>query len=84
MDYVEHLNRSKTIANPSIINFEAETPESHESHMSLELAMQWNTTYNESVHTFANTINTHEGAPTRRASAHRSPPWSTPGARSGA
>ena len=29
--------------------------------MSLELAMQWNTTYNESVHTFANTINTHEG-----------------------
>ncbi len=61
VDYVEHLNRSKTIANPSIINFEAETPESHESHMSLELAMQWNTTYNESVHTFANTINTHEG-----------------------
>ncbi|MDQ3156833.1 MAG: toprim domain-containing protein, partial [Actinomycetota bacterium] len=52
---------SKTIANPSIINFEAETPESLESHMSLELAMQWNTTYNESVHTFANTINTHEG-----------------------
>ena len=61
VDYVEHLNRRKTIANPSIINFEAETPESHESHMSLELAMQWNTTYNESVHTFANTINTHEG-----------------------
>jgi DNA gyrase subunit B len=61
VDYVEHLNRSKVTANPSIINFEAETPESHESHMSLELAMQWNTTYNESVHTFANTINTHEG-----------------------
>ncbi len=61
VDYVEHLNRRKTIANPTIINFEAETPQSHESHMSLELAMQWNTTYNESVHTFANTINTHEG-----------------------
>ena len=61
VDYVEHLNRRKDIANPTIINFEAETPESHESHMSLELAMQWNTTYNESVHTFANTINTHEG-----------------------
>ena len=29
--------------------------------MSLELAMQWNTTFTESVHTFANTINTHEG-----------------------
>ena len=48
-------------ANPSVIAFEAETPESHENHMSLELAMQWNTSYNESVHTFANTINTHEG-----------------------
>jgi DNA gyrase subunit B len=29
--------------------------------MSLEVAMQWNTSYSESVHTFANTINTHEG-----------------------
>src|SRR3546814_5948288 len=29
--------------------------------MSLELAMQWNTSYTESVHTFANNINTHEG-----------------------
>ena len=29
--------------------------------MSLEIAMQWNTSYTESVHTFANTINTHEG-----------------------
>ncbi|GAB3652992.1 DNA topoisomerase (ATP-hydrolyzing) subunit B [Nocardioides korecus] len=61
VDFVEYLNRRKTPANPSVISFEAETPESHENHMSLELAMQWNTTYNESVHTFANTINTHEG-----------------------
>ena len=29
--------------------------------MSLEVAMQWNTSFTESVHTFANTINTHEG-----------------------
>ncbi|HEY0904628.1 MAG TPA: DNA topoisomerase (ATP-hydrolyzing) subunit B [Marmoricola sp.] len=61
VDYVEHLNRRKDKANPTIINFEAETPEGTENHMSLELAMQWNTSYNESVHTFANTINTHEG-----------------------
>ncbi|MFB9315394.1 DNA topoisomerase (ATP-hydrolyzing) subunit B [Nocardioides plantarum] len=61
VDYVEHLNRSKIPANPSVISFEAETPESAENHMSLEIAMQWNTTYSESVHTFANTINTHEG-----------------------
>ncbi|MCW2782744.1 MAG: gyrB [Marmoricola sp.] len=61
VDYVEHLNRSKLPANPTVISFEAETPESVANHMSLEVAMQWNTTYNESVHTFANTINTHEG-----------------------
>jgi DNA gyrase subunit B len=61
VDYVEHLNRRKTPANPTIISFEAETPEGTETHMSLELAMQWNTSYTESVHTFANTINTHEG-----------------------
>lgn len=62
VDYVEHLNRRKTVANPSIIAFEAETPENAPGdHMSLEVAMQWNTTYSESVHTFANTINTHEG-----------------------
>lgn len=61
VDYVEHLNRRKQVANPTVIAFEAETPESVENHMSLEVAMQWNTTFAESVHTFANTINTHEG-----------------------
>ncbi len=61
VDYVEHINRTKTAANPTIISFEADTPEDSENHMSLEVAMQWNTGYNESVHTFANTINTHEG-----------------------
>ncbi len=58
VDYVEHLNRRKEHAHPSVIAFEAELPESG---MSLEVAMQWNTTFTESVHTFANTINTHEG-----------------------
>lgn len=61
VDFVEHINRKKQAANPSIISFEAETPESSENHMSLEVAMQWNTSFTESVHTFANTINTHEG-----------------------
>ena len=61
VDYVEHLNRRKTPANATVISFEADTPESVENHMSLEVAMQWNTSYTESVHTFANNINTHEG-----------------------
>ena len=61
VDYVEHLNRRKQAANPTVISFEAESPDTVENHMSLEVAMQWNTTFSESVHTFANTINTHEG-----------------------
>jgi DNA gyrase subunit B len=61
VDYVEHLNRRKDKANPTVISFEASTPEGLEQQMSLEVAMQWNTSYQESVHTFANTINTHEG-----------------------
>src|SRR3954447_14864845 len=58
VDYVEHLNKRKEKAHPTVIEFEAEQPESG---MSLEIAMQWTTSYTESVHTFANTINTHEG-----------------------
>ncbi|MDQ3616169.1 MAG: DNA topoisomerase (ATP-hydrolyzing) subunit B [Actinomycetota bacterium] len=58
VDYVEHLNRRKDHAHPSVIDFEAEQ---NSAGMSLEIAMQWNTTFTESVHTFANTINTHEG-----------------------
>jgi len=58
VDYVDHLNRRKEHVHPSIIDFEAAQPSSG---MSLEVAMQWNTTFTESVHTFANTINTHEG-----------------------
>ena len=61
IDYVEHLNRRKDKANPTVIAFEAESPQNATNHMSLEMAMQWNTTYTESVHTFANAINTHEG-----------------------
>lgn len=55
-DYVETLNKSKNIIHPTIISFDA-AGEGHE----VEIAMQWNSGYSESVHTFANTINTIEG-----------------------
>ena len=56
VDYVEYLNRTKSSIHPTIISFEAKG-EDHE----VEIALQWNSGYNQSVHTFANTINTHEG-----------------------
>ncbi|WP_347177324.1 DNA topoisomerase (ATP-hydrolyzing) subunit B [Glycomyces sp. L485] len=55
-DFVRHLNASKTSVHPTVVSFSAE-----ESEQSLEIAMQWNESYGESVYTFANTINTHEG-----------------------
>ncbi|WP_233153528.1 DNA topoisomerase (ATP-hydrolyzing) subunit B [Kineosporia sp. R_H_3] len=60
MDYVRHLNSSKKtdVVNAEIIDFEAEDPERT---LSVEIAMQWTTGYSESVHTYANAINTHEG-----------------------
>ncbi|MBA3310432.1 MAG: DNA topoisomerase (ATP-hydrolyzing) subunit B [Nocardioidaceae bacterium] len=58
VDFVSHLNSTKDPVHRSIIAFEAEWDDSG---MSLEVAMQWNMSFTESVHTFANTINTHEG-----------------------
>ena len=55
-DYVEFLNRNKSAIHPTIVGFDVKG-EDHE----VEIALQWNQGYKESVHTFANTINTHEG-----------------------
>ncbi|MFG1880882.1 DNA topoisomerase (ATP-hydrolyzing) subunit B [Micromonospora sp. NPDC049102] len=55
-DFVRHLNASKNPMHKTVVEFEAE-----EEGMSLEIAMQWNESYGESVYTFANNINTHEG-----------------------
>jgi DNA gyrase subunit B len=59
-DYVQYLNSAKRVevVHEEIISFESEDTERH---IALEVAMQWTTAYTESVHTYANTINTHEG-----------------------
>jgi DNA gyrase subunit B len=58
-DYVRHLNSSKSPVHPTVIGFSEES--SSGMRMTVEVAMQWNDSYTESVYTFANTINTHEG-----------------------
>ncbi len=58
VDYVSHLNATKQASHPTILSFESEDTDRH---MAIEIAMQWNQTFAESVYTFANTINTHEG-----------------------
>lgn len=58
VDFVKHLNTTKGVTHKSIIALEAEDTKNK---MSLEVAMQWNNGFSESVYTFANTINTQEG-----------------------
>ncbi|NUQ32679.1 MAG: DNA topoisomerase (ATP-hydrolyzing) subunit B [Dermatophilaceae bacterium] len=60
VDYVNHINSSKRSepVHPDVISLEVEDGDRM---LSLELAMQWTTAYSESVHTYANNINTHEG-----------------------
>jgi DNA gyrase subunit B len=55
-DFVRHLNATKEPIHKSVVEFGAE-----QDGMAVEVAMQWNASYAESVYTFANTINTHEG-----------------------
>jgi DNA gyrase subunit B len=61
VDYVTYLNRRKTAIHRSVIGFSAEGVGKNDTAMSVEVAMQWSDAYSESVHTFANIINTHEG-----------------------
>ena len=58
IDFVRHLNQTKGETHKSIIFFEDEVKKGK---LSLEVAMQWNAGFSESVYTFANTIHTHEG-----------------------
>jgi DNA gyrase subunit B len=55
-DFVKLLNQGKDTVNNRVIHFEGRREDAE-----LEVAMQWNVGFGESLHSFANTINTHEG-----------------------
>ncbi|HYQ14085.1 MAG TPA: DNA topoisomerase subunit B, partial [Solirubrobacterales bacterium] len=56
VDFVAHLNENKDVLHRKTIYFDNETDDGQ-----VEVAMQWNASYQESIFTFANNINTHEG-----------------------
>ncbi len=56
VDFVKHLNENKDAMHRKPVFFENETEDG-----AVEVAMQWNSSYQESVFSFANNINTHEG-----------------------
>jgi DNA gyrase subunit B len=55
-DFVKHINATRDVVHKKVISFSAKG-----ENLEVEVAMQWNVGYAESVYTFANTINTHEG-----------------------
>jgi DNA gyrase subunit B len=55
-DFVKHLNETKDPLHRKIIFFEGENQDGQ-----VEVALQWNSSYQESTFSFANNINTHEG-----------------------
>jgi DNA gyrase subunit B len=55
-DFVSYMNEAKDPIGKKVIYFEGESDEGY-----VEVAMQWNSSYQESVFSFANNINTHEG-----------------------
>ncbi len=56
VDFVGYLNENKEPIHKKVISFLGESKEG-----AVEVAMQWNASYQESVFSFANNINTHEG-----------------------
>src|SRR5258706_4442133 len=56
LSFVEHLNRAKSAIHPKVVHFTGE-----KDGVEVEIAMQWNDGYAESVFSFANNINTIEG-----------------------
>jgi len=55
-DFVSYLNENKDTVQRKVIYFAGESEEG-----AVEVAMQWNSSYQESIFSFANNINTHEG-----------------------
>jgi DNA gyrase subunit B len=56
-DFVAYLNENKDPIQKKIVFFEGDSA----TEGAVEIAMQWNSSYQESVFSFANNINTHEG-----------------------
>jgi len=63
LTFVSHINRTKTALHPEVIHFEktVPSPENPEVEYEVEVALQYTDSYQETVYTFANNINTHGG-----------------------
>lgn len=69
-EFVKYLNKNKEVLFPEPIYIEG-----IRGTTTVEVAMQYNDTYNETIFSFANNIHTPEGGTHLTASARRSPAW---------
>ena len=65
-EFVAHLNRNETPIHPSVVRFEVESPDlasggSTSGAHACEVALQWNGSYREALHSFVNNVSTPEG-----------------------
>src|SRR5919202_507486 len=60
-DFVSYVNDQKDPIHKHVVYFDGATNGETDEQGQVEVAMQWNTSYVESVFSFANNINTHEG-----------------------
>jgi DNA gyrase subunit B len=61
VEFIKHLNRGKSVLHDKPIAFEGERELPNGGTLSMEVALQYNDTYSESVFSFANNINTVDG-----------------------
>jgi DNA gyrase subunit B len=60
-EFIKHINRGKSVLHDKPIYFEGERELPGGGTLTMEIAMQWNDTYSDTIFTFANNINTKDG-----------------------
>ncbi len=61
VEFIKHLNRGKSVLHEKPIGIEGERDLPHGGKLSIDIALQWNDSYSESIFSFANNINTKDG-----------------------
>jgi DNA gyrase subunit B len=61
VEFIKHLNRGKNVLHDKPIGIEGERELANGGKLSIDIAMQWNDSYSESIFSFANNINTKDG-----------------------
>ena len=73
-EFIKHLNRGKNVLHDKPIHFEAERDMPNGGMLTMEVALQYNDSYSETLFSFANNINTVDGGSAPERLPHRADP----------